>query len=116
MKLHYLNRSSPENQSFTVSENKRNHFIKIWHFHKELELVLISKSTGIRFVGDNIGRFDYSTAVWGYDFSVVGTAPDVYPAEPVNGIALDEEFSYEVNVYKGIMYLTFTSENHETVL
>ena len=65
--------------------------------------------------GDNIGRFDYSTAVWGYDFSVVGTSPNAYPKEPENGIALSEEFSYEVNIYKGIMYLTFTSENHETV-
>ncbi len=65
--------------------------------------------------GDNIGRFDYSTAIWGYDFSVVGSSPDRYPEEPTDGIALGEEFSYEVNVYKGIMYLTFTSENHETI-
>ena len=65
--------------------------------------------------GDNIGRFDYSTAVWGYNFSDVGLSPTEYPKEPEDGIALGEEFSYEVNVYKGIMYLTFTSENHETV-
>ena len=65
--------------------------------------------------GDNSGRWDFSTAVWGYDFSVVGTSPNTYPKEPENGIALGEEFSYEVNVYKGIMYLTFTSEGHETI-
>nr|WP_321247009.1 polysaccharide lyase family 7 protein [uncultured Psychroserpens sp.] len=65
--------------------------------------------------GDNIGRFDYSTAVWGHDFSVVGSSHDTYPKEPENGIALGEEFSYEVNVYKGIMYLTFKSEGHETI-
>ena len=65
--------------------------------------------------GDNIGRFDYSTAVWGHDFSVVGTSPTNYPKEPENGIELGEEFSYEVNVYKGVMYLTFTSKNHKTV-
>ena len=65
--------------------------------------------------GDNSGRFDYSTAVWGHDFSVVGTSPNTYPKEPEIGIALGEEFSYEVNVYKGVMYLTFTSENHKTV-
>ncbi len=65
--------------------------------------------------GDNIGRFDYSTAVWGHDFSVVGLSPTTYPKEPENGIALGEEFSYEVNIYKGIMYLTFTSEGHETI-
>ena len=65
--------------------------------------------------GDNIGRFDYSTAVWGYDFSVVGSSPTEYPEEPANGIELGEEFTYEVNVYKGTMYLTFRSKNHKTV-
>lgn len=64
---------------------------------------------------DNSGRWDYSTAVWGYDFSVVGSDPATYPDEPEDGIALGEEFSYEVNVHKGIMYLTFTSEGHETI-
>ncbi|WP_298237886.1 polysaccharide lyase family 7 protein [uncultured Algibacter sp.] len=65
--------------------------------------------------GDNFGRWDFSTAVWGYDFSVVGTSPTEYPKEPEDGIALGEEFSYEVNVYKGIMYLTFISKGHETI-
>ena len=64
--------------------------------------------------GDNDGRWDFSTAVWGHDFSVLGSSPDSYPEEPQNGVALGEEFSYEVNVYKGIMHLTFTSEGHET--
>jgi hypothetical protein len=65
--------------------------------------------------GDNSGRFDFSTAVWGYDFSVVGTSPAVYPDEPEDGIALGETFTYEVNVHKGIMYLTFKSVNHQTI-
>ena len=64
--------------------------------------------------GDNSNRWDFSTAVWGYDMSVIGTDPAVYPKEPTEGIELGEEFSYEVNVYKGIMYLTFKSKNHET--
>lgn len=65
--------------------------------------------------GDNSGRFDYSTPVWGYDFSVRGSDETTSPAEPKDGIALGEEFNYEVNVYKGIMYLTFTSEGHDTI-
>lgn len=65
--------------------------------------------------GDNIGRFDYSTAVWGYDFSVVGKSPEEYPAEPEDGIELGEEFTYTVNVFEGIMYLIFESKNHKTV-
>ena len=64
---------------------------------------------------DNSTRWDYSTAIWGYDMSAVGPSANEYPAEPENGVALGEEFSYEINVYKGIMYLTFTSEGHETV-
>ena len=64
--------------------------------------------------GDNSKRWDFSTAVWGHNMSVVGSAPDIYPPEPEDGIALGEEFSYEVNVYEGIMNLTFESEGHET--
>ena len=63
---------------------------------------------------DNACRWDFSTAIWGHDMAVVGTAKDEYPAEPEDGIKLGEEFSYEVNVYEGIMYLTFKSQNHET--
>ncbi len=68
----------------------------------------------INTAGDNDKRWDYSTTVWGYDFSLIGTGPDTYPPEPEDGIAFGEEFSYEVNVHKGIMYLTFRSEGRET--
>ena len=64
--------------------------------------------------GDNSKRWDYSTPVWGYDMSVIGTSPASYPAEPIDGIELGEEFKYEVNVYNGIMHLTFTSKDHPT--
>jgi hypothetical protein len=47
--------------------------------------------------------------------SVVGSSPNTYPEELENGIALDEEFTYEINVFEGIMYLTFTSEGHKTI-
>ncbi|WP_353477490.1 polysaccharide lyase family 7 protein [Arenibacter sp. M-2] len=63
---------------------------------------------------DNSGRWEFSNAVWGHDMSVLGKGKNDYPAEPRNGIELGEEFSYEVNVYKGIMYLTFKSKDHET--
>ena len=63
---------------------------------------------------DNSGRWDYSTAVWGDDFSVVGTEESTYPPEPKNGIALGEEFSYEIEVKDGIMNLKFSSKGHET--
>ncbi|WP_424961292.1 polysaccharide lyase family 7 protein [Ekhidna sp.] len=63
---------------------------------------------------DNSGRWDFSTAIWGYDMSVVGSDSVSYPTEPEDGIELGEEFSYEINVYDGMMYLTFISEGHET--
>ena len=63
---------------------------------------------------DNSGRWDFSSPVWGHDFSVVGKSKNDYPSEPEDGIKIGEEFSYEINVYKGIMYLTFKSDNHET--
>ncbi|MEL6656527.1 MAG: polysaccharide lyase family 7 protein [Bacteroidota bacterium] len=63
---------------------------------------------------DNSGRWDYSTAVWGYDFSVTGTDENTYPEEPTDGIALGEEFSYQIEVKDGMMQLTFTSEGHDT--
>lgn len=68
----------------------------------------------INTAGDNSGRWDFSTAVWGYDMSVIATESDQYPPEPEDGIALGEEFSYEINIYQGIMYLTFKSAGHET--
>lgn len=64
--------------------------------------------------GGNAKRWDFSTAVWGYDMSVIGDSPDSFPPEPMDGIELGVEFEYEVNVYEGIMYLTFSSEGYET--
>ena len=69
----------------------------------------------INTAGDNnAGRWDFSTAVWGNDFSVVGSDEKTYPEEPKDGIALGEEFSYEIHVKNGVMHLKFKSEGHET--
>ncbi|TXF87813.1 polysaccharide lyase family 7 protein [Neolewinella aurantiaca] len=64
---------------------------------------------------DNSGRWDYSEAVWGYDMSVVGETANTYPEEPADGIALGEEFSYEINVFEGVMYVSFSSKGHPPV-
>lgn len=58
MKLHLLNRDNTENNAFMVTQNCEPFFLKVWHYHPELELVLTLKSTGTRFVGDSIKKFE----------------------------------------------------------
>lgn len=53
-------------------------------------------------------RTDIAYPVWGKVWSETGE-----PGE--QGIALDEEFSYEVNVYENTMHLTFTTARHKEV-
>ena len=57
MKLHLLDRSANGNNSFTASINEHNNFLKVWHHHPELELVVIFKSEGTCFIGDGIEPF-----------------------------------------------------------
>lgn len=57
MKLHLLNRTSLQHSSFTASRDSYPHFLKIWHYHPELELVYIIRGTGTRFIGDGIEKF-----------------------------------------------------------
>ncbi|MEH6680579.1 MAG: AraC family transcriptional regulator [Sediminicola sp.] len=63
MKLHLLDRSHQRNSSFTVKRHSHPHFLKIWHYHPELELVAIIKSSGTRFIGDGIAKFQEGEVV-----------------------------------------------------
>jgi len=63
MKLHVLDRSTSENQSFSVSFNSYPNFLKIWHAHSEFELAVILESYGSCFVGDSITPFVPGTVV-----------------------------------------------------
>ena len=63
MKLHFLDRTSSITNSLSVTRNCYPHFLKLWHFHPELELVMILKSTGTRFVGDSIEKFNEGEVV-----------------------------------------------------
>lgn len=56
MKLHLIDRSN-SNSAITVKINSYPNFLKLWHYHQELELVSIIKSTGTRFIGDSINKF-----------------------------------------------------------
>ena len=68
----------------------------------------------INTLGSNEGRWDFSTAVWGYDMSVVGNEAEVPPKEPISGIALGETFTYSITVENGVMTLVFNAEHLPT--
>lgn len=57
MKLHFLDRTDLRNKSLSVHYNSYPNFLKLWHYHEQLELVVILDSTGTRFVGDSIEKF-----------------------------------------------------------
>lgn len=57
MKPHLLDRSSSQNRSFTVNHHIFPNFLKVWHYHTEFELILVVRSVGTRFIGDNIEKF-----------------------------------------------------------
>ncbi|NND04974.1 MAG: AraC family transcriptional regulator [Saprospiraceae bacterium] len=57
MKLRLIDRSLGHKRPFVVKEKRYPNFLKIWHYHPELELVVIKESVGTRFVGDGIEKF-----------------------------------------------------------
>lgn len=63
--LHKLPFSS--DASFLYKTLDCSYFTNPWHFHKEYELVLINKSRGTRFIGDNVSHFEEG------DLSLIGS-------------------------------------------
>lgn len=55
-----------EGKSFNILKVDRPYFIVPWHFHPEVEIMLITNGKGTRFVGDNIEEFSK------YDLVMVG--------------------------------------------
>lgn len=58
MKAQLLNKHVDDTSSFSLESHAYKSFLKIWHYHPELELVIILESTGTRFVGDSIEKFE----------------------------------------------------------
>lgn len=53
-----------DDSSFLYKKLECDYFNDPWHFHKEYELVMINKSTGIRFIGDNVSHFQEGDLVF----------------------------------------------------
>jgi AraC-like DNA-binding protein len=51
-------------RTINVVVNKRHHFLNPFHFHPELEISLILKSAGLRFVGDSVEAFEAGDLVF----------------------------------------------------
>lgn len=57
MKAELISRIIHQNSSFSLECHAYKSFLKKWHYHPELELVVLLESNGTRFVGDSIEKF-----------------------------------------------------------
>ena len=57
MKLTLKNSDSSDNERLTIRKEEIPCMDSSWHYHPQYELLYISQSTGIRFVGDNVSPF-----------------------------------------------------------
>ncbi|MCX2679758.1 AraC family transcriptional regulator [Galbibacter sp. EGI 63066] len=55
MKLHYLQKNLESD--IKLSKHKQKEFLKLWHYHPEIELVYIIEGEGTLYAGDHIGNF-----------------------------------------------------------
>jgi len=58
VKPYFIDKSNLSNRSFSFEYHSLPHYLKVWHYHPELELLIQKKSTGTRFIGDNISKFE----------------------------------------------------------
>ncbi|MCG8306301.1 MAG: AraC family transcriptional regulator [Cytophagales bacterium] len=63
MKPDYVKVNRPQLTSLSVRKDKLPYFPKVWHYHDELEIVYILKSSGTRFIGDSIEEFNQGDLV-----------------------------------------------------
>lgn len=87
-------------KSFIVFEQKGTYFHYPWHYHPEYELVLITKSTGRRMVGDHIGYFGEGDLVF-----MGPVLPHVWVNDPeyVDGVASSSAEAVVIQFVEGFL-------------
>ncbi len=50
--------NTQQSEAFQIMKVKDPYFFPNWHFHPELEIMLVQEGSGIRFVGNNMERFE----------------------------------------------------------
>jgi len=75
--------SLPREHSFAVNLYSHSKFPGLWHFHEEVELTLILRSTGTRFVGNTIEPFEAGDLCFlGRNLPHTWRNPDAYSDAP----------------------------------
>ena len=81
MKLILKNTDSSANERINITKKEIPCLDSSWHYHAQFELLYISKSNGIRFVGDSVAQFSpgdlvlvgpYLPHLWRNDVSYYG--------------------------------------------
>ncbi|WP_240751450.1 AraC family transcriptional regulator [Flagellimonas onchidii] len=112
MRLQLLSREDPNKSSFLVTHHKESHFLKVWHYHPELELVLSMRSTGTRFVGDSIMKFNPGDVVLiGKNLPHMWLNDDAYFKENSNLIAEDIVIHFKKE-FLGVDFIESKEMNH----
>jgi AraC-like DNA-binding protein len=88
IKLHF-----PQSKAFDIVKVSRPYFVVPWHFHPEIEIMLLTSGSGTRFVGDSIENFNAVELVM-----VGANLAHVWK----NGA---EHFGHKANSLAGAMYI-----------
>lgn len=100
MNPEYLDRRVTANRSVSVTHLRDKHFIKLFHYHEQVEIVAIVKSTGTRFVGDSIAEFEPGEIV------VIGKdLPHMWQNAPVYFKEDSGDAAEAVTIHLGLSFL-----------
>ena len=68
MKPFYQKLVTPPSQSVIIFDEEKPHFTVPWHFHPEIEILYVVKSSGTSYIGDCINSFSAG------DITIIGEA------------------------------------------